>query len=1321
MLVHNEDLANQSELKIQSSPTRKGAIVKSFLHRISDIKRKCLIEIGTSDEMNLHLPQSVNATQEVASLMKVSSRLISGQNNSPVSGIVQDGLIAAYLLTNTWSCSKESMKFSIDKTGMGLPHTMVKKSVFMNCITSSNISLHRYKDLLRRAKKYYPDYIFNDSNSLQLEDEIPGKLAFSIVFPSNLCYTKKTDTSLEFPTVKIEEGVILPDSGPICKKIIGAKGGSIVHVLCIEYSPETAVQLLTDIQFLTDYWLPHHGFSIGISDCQTKGHKKVVNSLAAMRSELQTLNSEEEDPEELEAKINSYLGKMGNVGVDIAVKSMSKDDRNAWNIMRKSGAKGNIANLGATVAFVGQQYIAGCRIPTTLSGGRRSLPCFEVNDNSPEARGFVSGNYLHGISPDETFFHAETGREGVIATAIRTGDTGYIHKKISRKMEDLKVHWDGTVRNANGKIIEFLYGDDGLDPQKLYHCSNVSFPFFANTKSISLILNKDAERTKEVSSKEEKPRKLKEEEIEILLSYIKIGSPGMQSDITLNATKSIHNALRTNLSNTKLYECKIWEFCRKVLDQFETSKSQNGEMVGLIAASSIGEPTTQMSVHHDEKVTIIKWRKDRSTFERIDTKIGEFCNDRIFNSSDYTIFLNDSSETSLEYLDDDYYIESVTPDETVTWSKISHISRHPVNGNLIKVVTKSGREVTTTLSHSHLKRNIQTSKIEPVKGSDLKVGNRIPVWLGCKDLDEEEDKIEGVKELLIFLFKNMYKSEIQLLRMKDLIPFEENIPDLIKRSDLKEYIKQIRRDIKSCSIEEKNVPKFMETFKLLKQAAKSNVFWDEIVDINEFTPNDGYKYVYDFTVPGTETFMLSNGVFVHNTLNVFHSSGNKGKDVSLGVPRFQELLNATEDPKKPSCSIYFDDQYLKDMAESSLTLENQIADMKSKLTPKEMKILAKAGKGEKVSSKKIKRVQTKENMLQQLKIESLRYVQKLSEDFEEIKIERFIESWEMMYIPLDVNPEIGASPVNIIKYNEYKDTWWSELFQKLNKDKFDSFNPQCWVLRLYLNIEKLFSKGVKLKKIAKAIEKNTEGCALCICSPTNLGIIDISTNFSQIRKFLKSKRPKASRVIDSELPLRITEDNLEFFLCRDELIPYIYSIKMAGISKITKVYPTETTKKEWMLDTKGTNLSEILTIPGIDEVRTATDDIWSIYRIFGIEATRKFLIEEMTRVISFDGTYVNPRHIQLLVDSMTDSGEITNVNRNGISRDEGQLKKIMFEQPVDNAVEAAAFSEIDRLTSIPATVMYGMTAQSGTGVVDIQSTDQIPVKLPKLPKINKKK
>jgi len=141
-----------------------------------------------------------------------------------------------------------------------------------------------------------------------------------------------------------------------------------------------------------------------------------------------------------------------------------------------------------------------------------------------------------------------------------------------------------------------------------------------------------------------------------------------------------------------------------------------------------------------------------------------------------------------------------------------------------------------------------------------------------------------------------------------------------------------------------------------------------------------------------------------------------------------------------------------------------------------------------------------------------------------------------------------------------------------------------------------------------------------------------------------------------------------------------------------------------------------LAIPGVDPTRTVTNSIWEIYRTLGVEATRRFLIEEVTRILSFGGTYVNPRHIQLLVDSMTDTGDITNVNRNGISRAEGPIKKIMFEQPIDNTVEAAAFVEEDLLRSVASSIMYGKVAKSGTGMVQIQANDRVAVRPLRVPR-----
>ena len=152
-----------------------------------------------------------------------------------------------------------------------------------------------------------------------------------------------------------------------------------------------------------------------------------------------------------------------------------------------------------------------------------------------------------------------------------------------------------------------------------------------------------------------------------------------------------------------------------------------GEMVGIVAAQSIGEPTTQMSLVYGENIWCQKINKISGKKYSIVIKIGELC-DKIIEENPHMTFNTeheDSVETLLDDLDDEYYIVGVDPQEKTHWNKISHVSRHPVNGNLVKVKTRSGREVTTTLSHSHLIRN--NNMVEPIRGDQLRIGMRIPV------------------------------------------------------------------------------------------------------------------------------------------------------------------------------------------------------------------------------------------------------------------------------------------------------------------------------------------------------------------------------------------------------------------------------------------------------------------------------------------------------------------------------------------------------------------------------------------------------------------
>jgi DNA-directed RNA polymerase II subunit RPB1 len=137
-----------------------------------------------------------------------------------------------------------------------------------------------------------------------------------------------------------------------------------------------------------------------------------------------------------------------------------KNDNNVKQMVI-AGSKGSFINISQMSACVGQQSVEGKRIPFGFK--HRTLPHFAKDDYSPEARGFVENSYLRGLTPQEFFFHAMAGREGLIDTAVKTAETGYIQRRLVKALEDVSVCFDGTVRNSLGDILQFVYGEDGMD------------------------------------------------------------------------------------------------------------------------------------------------------------------------------------------------------------------------------------------------------------------------------------------------------------------------------------------------------------------------------------------------------------------------------------------------------------------------------------------------------------------------------------------------------------------------------------------------------------------------------------------------------------------------------------------------------------------------------------------------------------------------------------------------------------------------------------------------------------------------------------------
>jgi DNA-directed RNA polymerase II subunit RPB1 len=216
------------------------------------------------------------------------------------------------------------------------------------------------------------------------------------------------------------------------------------------------------------------GFSTGPSDlianvetaktiegALQKGKEEVARILSDMHSGRFVNNEGRSNGEELELRITRALGDINTTIGNESIKSLDPQNRMLQMTSKGAGSKGSELNITQMMALLGQQIVDGKRIQYTMDN--RTLPHFAKFDDGPESRGFVENSFISGIRPTEFFFHAMGGREGLIDTAVKTSDTGYIQRKLVKLMEDIHVDQDHTVRDINGCIVQFTYSEDGID------------------------------------------------------------------------------------------------------------------------------------------------------------------------------------------------------------------------------------------------------------------------------------------------------------------------------------------------------------------------------------------------------------------------------------------------------------------------------------------------------------------------------------------------------------------------------------------------------------------------------------------------------------------------------------------------------------------------------------------------------------------------------------------------------------------------------------------------------------------------------------------
>ncbi len=491
------------------------------------------------DEMNLHVPQSEEAQTEARELLVVEKNIISPRYGAPIIGVIRDFLTSLYLLT------RDEVKLTKQELSMLLASIHFKGEV--------------------------PEP--------EVKEPVPlwtGKQVFSLLLPKD--FNHVTRSSFNNQEVIVKNGVLV--SGVIDKNSVGVeKANSILHRLARDYGPEVARRFLDDVVRLANTFIEMRGFSFSLEDLSVprdvyadiqQVFKWLDNAFTKLRNEYE--RGEKEIPpgmteeQAFEADVLKVLSEARDSAGRLVRSKISQE--NSAFIMAKTGARGTMLNIDQMIAVVGQQSVRRERVHRGFRG--RVLTFFKKGDLSPRARGFVYNSFVTGLDPLEFFFHSVGGRDGLVDTAVRTQQSGYMQRRLINALESLFIDYDNTVRTADeGRIIQFAYGEDGVDPAKSDHGKAIT---------ISSLVNSVIDKV---------PSKQPAEE-DYILNKVKEKSEVLPL--------KIRKELEEELLKIKPSKEAVDIIVEEAVKRYFNSLAEPGDAVGVVTAQSIGEPGTQLTL-----------------------------------------------------------------------------------------------------------------------------------------------------------------------------------------------------------------------------------------------------------------------------------------------------------------------------------------------------------------------------------------------------------------------------------------------------------------------------------------------------------------------------------------------------------------------------------------------------------------------------------------------------------------------------------------------------------------------------------------------------
>ncbi|XP_050462135.1 DNA-directed RNA polymerase III subunit RPC1 [Cataglyphis hispanica] len=540
------------------------------------------------DEMNLHLPQTEEAKAEALVLLANKSNLVTPRNGDLLIAATQDFITGGYLLT------RKDVFLQIDQVKLALCYIVGSDASLIVTLPKPAI--------LKPVKLWTGKQIFSLIIRPSAKSPVKANLK-----ARGKTYTTGEEFCINDSYVIIRNSELLAGAMDVCTLGSGSKQ-NIFYVLLRDWGEDIAIAVMWRLTRLTNHFNFNRGISIGLSDLLANegllhAREIVLNTHYSKCSEyIQQMEQGQlvcqpgcTEEETLETKILNELSVIrDNVG-----KACLKElhSTNTPLIMALCGSKGSYINVSQMIACVGQQAINGHRVPNGFEN--RALPHVLQQLRTPDVKGFVRNSFYSGLDGKEFYFHAMGGREGLTDTAVKTADTGYMQRRLIKSLEDLCVHYDMTIRNSMRDIIQISYGGDNMDPT---YMEGKDYPvdfkrIYDHVRAISPYENEkplDADSVKKCTED-----MLSAEEYKCFSKEFKAELTAFMQTVAEKIEryrKNMNSELPVILQLERLTVSQLVEFIHTCKEKYMRAVIEPGTAVGALAAQSIGEPGTQMTL-----------------------------------------------------------------------------------------------------------------------------------------------------------------------------------------------------------------------------------------------------------------------------------------------------------------------------------------------------------------------------------------------------------------------------------------------------------------------------------------------------------------------------------------------------------------------------------------------------------------------------------------------------------------------------------------------------------------------------------------------------